>query len=206
MTGEAGIDGGELAGEALVVDAGAAAGPVATGAAKQAGGDGCRGGGVADAHFAEADEVEIGRHRIIAGRDGAKEIGLVHRRCLGEVAGGALELEWDDRELGSGETGKLVDGSTAGSEIGDHLHRHFGRVGRHALSGYAMIAGEDDDLDLVEPRHLAALPAAEPGGDFFELAEAAARLGQRVLAAGDGVCGGIVACREVEAGCAQFIK
>src|SRR5205085_12704281 len=50
---------------------------------------------------------------------------------------------------------------------------HFGGEGRHALRGDAMIAGEDEHFDMVEPGHVAALPAGQPGGDGFQSAEAA---------------------------------
>ena len=60
-----------------------------------------------------------------------------------------------------------------------------------------MRAGEDHDLDLVEARHVAALPAGQPGDDRFQPAEAALRLGQRVLPARDRSGGGLVAGREV---------
>ena len=102
--------------------------------------------------------------------------------------------------LGSRRARQLVDGSASGREIGDHLRRHFGREGRDAARGDAVRAGEDDDLDLVQARQGAALPAGEPGGDRLEPAEAALRLGQRVLAGKRGGGRLVAAGRQVAAG------
>ena len=41
-----------------------------------------------------------------------------------------------------------------------------------------MVAGEDDDFDVVEPWLGSALPGGEPGDEFFQAAEAAAGLGE----------------------------
>ena len=78
--------------------------------------------------------------------------------------------------------------------------------GRHALRGDAMRAGEDDDLHLVELRHVAALPARQPGDELLQPAEAALRLGQRVLAASAAAAAAVVAGRQVLAGGAQCIE
>ena len=71
-----------LARQAVVVDAGAAAGPARAAAAEQRRGDRRRGGGVADAHLAEADEIGLRRHGVVAGRDRGEELLLGHRRRL----------------------------------------------------------------------------------------------------------------------------
>ena len=49
-------------------------------AAEQRRGDRRRRRGVADAHLAEADEIGLRRHGVVAGRDGGEELLLVHRR------------------------------------------------------------------------------------------------------------------------------
>ena len=203
---QAGFDGDDLALQAGIVDAGAAPGPFFRAAAEQRGRNRGRRRGVADAHFAEADQVEVLRHRVVAGRDGGEEGRLVHRRRLREIAGRMVEVERDDVELGAGDAGELVDGGAAAGEIRHHLHGDFGREGRHALRGDAVVAGEDEDLHPVELRHVAALPARQPGGDRLQPAEAALRLGQRVLAAGDGLGRRIAAGGQIEAGGAQFIE
>ena len=79
---ERAVDHGLLAGEAGLVDAGAAAGPARAAAAEQRRRDRRRRGGVADAHLAETDEVGLRRDRVVAGRDRGQERGLVHGRRL----------------------------------------------------------------------------------------------------------------------------
>ena len=66
VTGERAVDDRALAREAFVVDAGAAAGPARAAAAEQRRRDGRRRRGVADAHLAEADEIGLRRHGIVA--------------------------------------------------------------------------------------------------------------------------------------------
>ena len=63
-------------------------------------------------------------------------------------------------------------------EIRHHLRRDLGRIGGDALRGDAMIAGEDQDLDPVEARRVAALPGGEPGDGLLQAPQAAGRLGQ----------------------------
>ncbi len=162
MAGERGIDRPALAREALVIDAGAAAGPALAAAAEQGGGDGGGGGRVADAHFAETDEVRVGRDRGIAGGDGGEECRFVHGRLLREVRGGGFERERDDRRVCPRERGELIDGGAAGGEIRHHLRGDPGGIGRHALRDHAVVAGEDEDLDAIEPRQRPALPAGKP--------------------------------------------
>ena len=142
-------------------------------------------------------------HGIVSGRDRGEEFGLRHRRRDREIGGRPLDLQRHDLESGAGRARELVDGGAAGREIGHHLRRHFRGKGRNAARGDAVRAGKDDDFDLVQPRHCAALPAGQPGGELLEPAEAALRLGQRVLA---GKCGGslpVAAGRQVQAGRTQ---
>ena len=40
-------------------------------------------GGIADAHLAQHHEIGLGRERVVAGRHGVEELGLVHGRALG---------------------------------------------------------------------------------------------------------------------------
>ena len=59
MAVERAVDDVALSRQAVVVDAGAAAGPACAAAAEQGGCDRGRRRGVADAHFAEADEIAL---------------------------------------------------------------------------------------------------------------------------------------------------
>ena len=79
---ERAVDGRALAREAFIVDAGAAAGPAPAAAAEQRRGDRRRRRGVADAHLAEAEEIGLRRHGIVAGRRRRRGILLGHRRRL----------------------------------------------------------------------------------------------------------------------------
>ena len=81
MARERAVDDVALAGEARVVDAGAAAGPALTAAAEQGGRDRRSRGGVADAHFAEAEEIALRLDGVIARGDGGDEFGLAERRA-----------------------------------------------------------------------------------------------------------------------------
>ena len=93
------IDHRGLARQPGIVDAGAAADPIGAGAAEQRCGDRRRGGGVADAHLAEAQQVGVLGDRVIAGRNGGEEIGFGHRRRDGEVGGRPLDLQRHDLQL-----------------------------------------------------------------------------------------------------------
>src|SRR5207249_5775597 len=67
------LDGGHLAAQAVVVDAGAAAGHLGGGQAGQYGGDGTGGGGVADAHFAYPEQADArSEERRVGKRCGAR--------------------------------------------------------------------------------------------------------------------------------------
>jgi hypothetical protein len=104
-----------------------------------------------------------------------------------------------DAERRVGGACELIDGGAAGGEIRHHLRGHRGGIGGNAARGHAVIAGEDEDLDLVELRRRVALPVREPGDEFLEPAEAARRLGQRVFALGDGGARRQMPARQVEA-------
>ncbi len=109
-------------------------------------------------------------------------------------------------EPSPGHQRELIDRRPAGREVGDHLRRHRGGVGRHALRRDAVIAGEHQDVHPVEPRHRAALPAGEPRHQVLESAEAAGRLGQHGLALAHRVGRDVVRARQIEAGVAQPVE
>src|SRR5262245_22187499 len=95
-----------------------------------------------------------------------------------------MEVERDDAKLRSRDPRELIDGGAAGSEVPHHLRRDLGRVGRDALHGHAVIAGEDENLDLVEAGRITPLPKPEPFDHLLEAAEAPRGLGQHALAEG----------------------
>ena len=124
---ERGIDHGALANKAGIVDAGAAPGPARTVAAEQRRGEAGGGGGVADPHLAQCDEIAVG-DGLVPGGDGADERLLAHRGRGGDVGGRRVEIERDDPQRGARDAGELVDRCTPGDEVGDHLPRHLGRI------------------------------------------------------------------------------
>jgi hypothetical protein len=97
----------------------------------------------------------------------------------------------------SDSLGDLVDRGATRPEIGDHLHCHLRREGRHALRRHAVIAGEDEHIDLIEARHLPPLPSREPGDHLLQQAQAAGWLGQPHLALRHGMRGRFIGARQV---------
>ena len=151
---------------------------------------------VADAHFAEADQVAAVHGQVAAelaaARDGRGALFGRHRRffkivgragChLGvEQAGPLAEIVRnagiDDRQMQLVLARKDIDRGAAGEEILDHLPGHVLRIGRDAGLGRAMVAGEDQHVGLVEIRVETLLDQADLFGHRFELTERAARLG-----------------------------
>ena len=126
--------------------------------------------------------------------------------CSVKSAVGASSESGMTRKRRAGGAGELIDRGAAGGEIRHHLRRDFGRIGRNALRGHAVIAGEDQNLDAVQPRRRVALPMRQPGDQIFEPAEAARRLGQGRFALGDrGACRRMPG-RQVETDGAQIGK
>ena len=96
-----------------------------------------------------------------------------------------IEVERDDAQAGTRRLRQLIDGGASGREVLNHLRRDRGRVSRDALCRHAVIAGEDENLDIGEARRVAPLPKPEPFDHLLEAPEAPRRLGQRALAARD---------------------
>lgn len=149
VTGERGVDGRGLPGEAEGIDTGAGSDPVGASAAQQTGHDGGGHGGVGDTHLADGEEVEIAGDGGLARGDGALEGGAVERVLARDVARDPVQVEGRHVELGAGLAGELTDGGAAVREVGDHLRRHAWRKGRDTAGGDAVIAGEDSDADPV---------------------------------------------------------
>jgi hypothetical protein len=171
-----------LAGEPVVIDAGAGADPVGRIAAEQGGEDGGGDGGVADAHLADGEKVDAAGGRFHAEGHGGGAIALAHRGVLGEVGGRLLERQVVDLEAEVVGEAKLVDGGAAAAEVLDHLRGDRRRIGRDALRRDAMVAGEDRDQRAVDRGRAPALPGGEPFGDLLEAAEGARRLGEHRVA------------------------
>jgi len=93
MKAERGIDRRALARQSGIVDAGAAAGPARSPAAKQCRAQRRRRGGVGDAHLADREQIAVRRHRSISDVDRAQKFVDVHRGRDREVARRAVEFD-----------------------------------------------------------------------------------------------------------------
>ncbi len=174
---EAAIDDVALARESRLVDAGAASRPARAAATEQRRRDGGRRRRIADAHLAEADQVTLRRHGPIASRHGGEKFVLAHGRLLGEISRRLIERERRNAEGGTHTARQLIDGGAACGKIRHHLCGDFGRIGRYTLPRDAVIAGEDENLDAIEPWWRKALPQRQPGNEVLQPAEAFRRLG-----------------------------
>ena len=171
-----------LALEPRVVDARAAADPILRLAAVERMIDRGRDGRVADAHFAQAQQIGLRGERLHAEGHRRRAGLFVERRFLRDVAGRLLEREFENFQRNVEGLADLVDRRAAAGEIGDHRLRRRWRKRRNALGDDAVVAGENRDQRRVDVRARRALPGREPFDDFFEAPERAGRLGQLRLA------------------------
>ena len=183
---ERAVDGIGLAGQAGIVDARAAPDPVGTPAAEERGIE--RGGhrGIADPHLADAEEVGAARHGLHAVGDGRRAHAVVHGRTLRDVAGRQLQRQLENAQVELVQGADLADRRASRGEVRDHLRGHLARIGRDALVGDAVVAGEDRDHRIVEHRLGLALPAGEEFDEVLEPAQRAARLGKGQVAGAHG--------------------
>src|SRR5690606_29131308 len=100
---------GGLALEAGLADAAAGADPVLRPAAIERVIERRRDGGVADAHLAEAEEVEAAGRRFHAEGDRGGAFGFAHRRRLCDVAARLVDAEVVDLEAEVEGEAELVD-------------------------------------------------------------------------------------------------
>ncbi len=96
-----------LALHALAVHAGAGADPVLRSAAIEPVADRCGDRGVANAHFADAEEFRT-LDRLHAIGHGGRAVGLIQRRILGDVAGRDFERQFEDLESEAESLADLV--------------------------------------------------------------------------------------------------
>ena len=178
MTSQRAVDGIRLAGKAGIIDAGAATDPVSAGAAIKGGIDGGSDRGVADAHFANADEIRLAGDRLHAIGDGGGAHLVVQRRLQRDIAGGQFQRQFEDAQVDFVQRADLGNGGAAIGEIGNHLGGDFARKGGHTLIGHAVIAGKDGHHRIVEPGLGPALPTRQKLDQAFERAERTGRLGQ----------------------------
>ena len=176
------IDHGAFAREACVVDSGAAAGPPLAAPAEQCRGKRGGGGGVADSHFAQADEIGSRCHRLKPDVDRRKELLFAHRRRCGEISRRLVERQRQHAQLRICDPGQLIDGRAACREIRNHLHGDRSGIRGNALGRDAVVSGEHQDIYALETRRTSALPARKPCDRLLEAAQTAGRLGERFIA------------------------
>ena len=162
-------------------------------------GDQRRRRGVADAHFAETDNIATLRRQLSDDRRTASHrlgaLGRAHRRLFQVIGGAAGDFcvnKAVDRSKVMGDAGiddsqrnpvvpaEDVDRRAAIEEIADHLPGHILRKGRNAGPGRAVIAGKDQHLRLLQHRRQRLLQQPDAHGERFQLAERAERLGLAV--------------------------
>ncbi|MCY1497284.1 hypothetical protein D9M68_312450 [compost metagenome] len=171
------LDSGDLALQYLAFGTGTRTDPFLGGATVEAKIDRRRNGGVTDAHLADAQQIRAAGDRLHAESHCGRAIPLRKCRFLGDVAGRIFERQVEDLEAEVVADADLVDRSTTGGEILDHLGGNGRRERGDALTGDAVIAGEDRHQRPVDRRRLAG-PGGEPEGDLFETSERARRLRQ----------------------------
>jgi hypothetical protein len=69
-----------------------------------------------------------------------------------------------------------------------------------------VIAGEHEDVDMIEPRPAAPLPLRQPPDDVFQPPEAPGWLGELILTRERERSGAGISWRQVETGCPQIVE
>ncbi len=167
--------GGGLALQAFGVNAGARPHPVFRLAAVKPMADRRCNGGVADAHFADAQQVAAAGNGLHAVGHGGGAVGLVHGGFLGDVLCRFFKGQFKHFQAKVKGLADLVHGGPAALEIEDHLFRHFSGIGGNALGHNAVVSGEHGHHRAGNFWRVIALPGAthsamdsslprEPGG------------------------------------------
>ena len=200
-----------LAGEAGVVEAGAAADERVEREAGELVGDERGGGGVADAHLAEGDRVPVavgaegaalararGRARpaVIAGSARALRVpGPMRRESRSGCSIGAPATPASTtRSAAPTERAKTLAAAPPARKFSEHLPGDRLRVGGDALGGEAVVGGEDGQLAGPHPRRERAAGAGDLGGEVLDAAEGAERLGLAVDPAAERRLQSLVPC------------
>ena len=140
---------------------------------------------VADAHFADGNQIMPAANRFHAERHGTDAGFLIHRGFNRDIAGGQIKRQIEGLETDIEGFANLVDGRTAAAEIIEHLLRDAGRIGRNASCRDAVIASEYRDERTHDGGTGFALPGCEPFDDFFQTAKAAGWLGEKLITRAD---------------------
>jgi adenosylcobinamide-GDP ribazoletransferase len=189
-----------------IIDAGTTADPIPGTAAIERAVDRRRDGGVADSHVAWDEQIGPIGNRLHAKGERAGCLPLVHGRVAGDVARRHVEGEFEDFQAEPERGADLIDRGAAGGKICHHLARDLGRIGGDALRHDTVIAGKHRDERPVEGGHVPALPAGEPGDQFFEPPERARRLCQLALALRHRLTGAARRLRHQPEQCADIVE
>ena len=192
---------GDLAAQLVVAAARPAPGRLRRWAAGHGGGDGARGGGVADPHVAGGNQVgAIRRHltgKCDAGSDTLLGLCPAHRRADADVPGAGPRANHaqvgmgrqrrprnprvDDQLPYSQPPAQHAHRRAAGEEVGHHLRRDRLRVAGHPLRHHAVVGGGHDHRLAANPWPRIAQNAGQPDRNPLQPPQAAGRLGERAL-------------------------
>ena len=164
-----------------------------------------RRGRVADAHLADADDVDATTpeplDRAQAHLDRSTGLPVGHRRHDREVRGAVRDACADqpspaatpsrgrkvrgDADIDDGDPGahlarEDVDGRAARHEVRDHHRRHGGGIRRDAADGDPVVGGEDHDVPSIEGRIRTPGDPRQPDDQLLEPAEAPGGLGELI--------------------------
>jgi hypothetical protein len=193
-----------LARQPGVVEPGAAADAVVERRAGEARRQQRGGRAVADAHLAQHQRVAGQRaHAVAPELERLHALRRTHRRALRGVGGAGADRSHEARHGGRGGIRRAgrhrathagvdhrqpqpvlprqhADRGAAGDEVGHHLRRHLGRVGRHAARRQPVVGGEHQRLRRLKARIDAALQQPELQHQRLDAAERAERLRETV--------------------------
>ena len=194
--------------EGGVGEAGAASDGFIRRGACERGENGGGGGGVADAHFADANDVyavAVGvAHGVEAAAQGSEGLVARHGGAERYVVGASADTDVD--ETGEGPLG--VNANIVDANAGADMPREDGHAGlgaghldglnagdgrrrdAHALADNAVVGGEDEDSRGLEPGAVRAEQASKADPHLLKAAKTAGGLGEAGLAALRGGKGG----------------
>ncbi len=178
--------GGKLALKQFTRRAGAGSNPVFRRSAEKRQRDGRRNRGIADAHFADAQEVGSTGNRFHAEGHGRSAGALIHGWLFRYVARRMFQRQIENFQPEIVGDADLVDRRAPGCKIFDHLCRHARRKRRDVLGRDAMIAGKHRNQRAIDLRRALSGPCGKPCRDLFHAPQRTCGLRQRSLTLANG--------------------
>lgn len=194
MAFQAPLDGVDLSSDSGRIRACSGSDPIGDRPAETCAGESGGDGGIADAHFAEDQDVRALVHGGGTAVQCIEAFDLAHRGASGEITGWLVQIEGDHVQIRAVDPAKLVDRGSAVLEVRNHLDGHFLWIGIDALRADAVVAGKDQCLRPPDFWSVSAAPCGHELRNLFQSSERPRRLGQAVLARPRGFGGGLV-CR-----------